>query len=510
MPYRDLMTEARLATGVKGVDEILGGGFPERRLYLLQGDPGTGKTTLALQFLLAGVAAGEPADYVTLSETAEELRGVARSHGWSLDGIELFDLDTGGDRVAPEAQQTVFQPAEVELQDLVRRLLAVVDRVRPVRLVLDSLSELRLVARDPLRYRRQLLAMKQAFVERHTTVLLLDDRTGYVLGPHTPGGDDMQLQSLAHGVVLLEQFWPVFGDARRRIRVLKMRGVRYRGGAHDLTIETGGVVVYPRLVAAEHRTDLEGEQASTGIPALDTLLGGGIHRGSSTLVTGPAGAGKTTLLAQFAAASVARGERAALFVFDEVLGTFVARARGLGIDLDAHLRSGALEVRQIDPGELAPGQFIHAVVEAVQRGARLVGIDSLNGYLNAALDERALQIQLHELFSYLAQRGVLTFTTVAQHGLFSEEARGPVDVSYLADNVLLLRYFEAGGRVRKALSVMKQRRGAHETTIREIGLGADGVHIGEPLAGFHGVLTGVPTYAGESGALMGNAAPTQA
>jgi circadian clock protein KaiC len=491
-------TELRVATGVAGLDEVLGGGLPEHRLYLVQGDPGTGKTTLALQFLLEGLRLGQPGVYITLSETGDELRQVARSHGWSLDGLTLFELSTDEERVAPDARYTLFHPAEVELQELVRKVLDVVDQAKPGRVAFDSLSELRLVARDPLRYRRQLLALKQFFTGKKATVLLVDDGTS--------GADDMQLQSLAHGVIYLDQFEPRFGETRRRLRVVKMRGVRFRGGTHDFTIETGGAVVYPRLVAAEHPRDAGTERASSGVPELDALLGGGVHRGTSTLLMGPSGCGKSAIVTQFAVAAAARGERAAIFTFDEVLPTLLDRSRGLGIDLRAHLQTGTLQVRQVDPGELAPGQFVHAVVRAVEQdGARIIAIDSLNGYLNAALDERSLQVQLHELLSYLAQKQIATLLTVGQQGFLGDNLKSSLEISYLADTVLLLRYFEAAGHVRKAVSVMKQRRGAHETAIRELLLGEGGVRIGEPLTDFHGVLTGAPTYVGAKEALLDHA-----
>ncbi|MFT3768070.1 MAG: gas vesicle protein GvpD [Minicystis sp.] len=454
-------TEPLVATGIEGFDHILGGGLPRNRFFLVQGDPGTGKTTLALQFLLEGARRGEAGVYITLSETNEELRAVAQSHGWSLDALTLFELGDYEGAISADEQYTLFHPSEVELNEVTGQLLAVIERVKPARVVFDSLSEVRLLARDPLRYRRQLLALKQFFIGRQATVLLLDDGTA--------GEKDLQLQSLAHGVISLEQFWPEFGESRHRMRVVKMRGVRFRGGYHDFTIETGGLVIYPRLVAAEHRGSENDEVTSTGVAELDALLGGGIHRGTSTVVLGPAGSGKSSITSQILCAAADRGERSALLIFDEVLPVMLARADGLGLPLRRHVEGGLVQARQIDPGELAPGQFTHAVVRAVERDrARIVVIDSLNGYLNATPDERSLNIQLHELFSFLAQRGVITLLTIAQHGLLGMRMESPVDVSYLADSVLLLRFFEARGEVHKAISVLKRRRGGHERAIREL------------------------------------------
>lgn len=490
-------TESRATTGIEGFDRVVGGGLPCHRLYLVQGEPGTGKTTLALQFLLEGVRRGEAAVYITLSETTEELGAVARSHGWSLDGLTLFELSQNESTSAPSEQYTLFHPSEVELNELTRKVLELIERARPTRVVFDSLSEMRLLARDPLRYRRHLLALKQFFVGRQATVLLLDNGTA--------GDADLQLQSLAHGVIHLEQFWPEFGEARRRLRVVKMRGVRFLGGYHDFTIETGGLAIYPRLVAAEHRAPSIDEVVSTGLPELDALLGGGVHRGTSTILLGPAGSGKSAIASQVVAAALARGERAAIFAFDEILPSMMARSEALGIPLGDHVARGALLVQQVDPGELAPGQFMHGVLRAVERDqARVVVIDSLNGYLHAMPDERSLSIQLHELFSYLAQQGVITLLTLAQHGFLGARMEAPVDVSYLADSVLLLRFFEAAGEVKKAISVVKKRRGPHERSIRELQIGPDVVRVGEPLRAFHGVLTGVPTYTGGQGGLLGD------
>jgi circadian clock protein KaiC len=476
----------RISTGTPGLDAILDGGLPARRLYLLQGSPGAGKTTLALQFLREGVAGGEPCLYVSLSESAEEVRAVAASHGWSLDGVAVHEaavVEGGGD------ENTLFQPSEIELGERMRGILAEVERLRPGRVVLDSCSELRLLAQSDLRYRRQILALKHELVGRGGTVLLIDNPL--------PGQPDVLLQSLAHGVITLDQLAPLFGATRRRLRVLKMRGIQYSEGYHDFVIRTEGVRVYPRLIAAEHRGPHAGEVALSGVAELDALLGGGIDRGTSTLVMGPSGAGKSALASLFAVAAAGRGERVAFFSFDESRSTTLARARALGMDLHRHLEAGTITIQQVDPAELSPGELTHAARDAVERrGARMVVIDSLNGYLNAMPEERFLTVQLHELLSYLGQKGVLTFLLVAQHGLVGGELESPADVSYLADTVLLLRYFEAQGAVRKAVSVMKKRTGAHEHTIRELLLSGDGIRVGPALAEFQGVLSGVPTYLG--------------
>ncbi|MFN2453146.1 MAG: ATPase domain-containing protein [Pyrinomonadaceae bacterium] len=476
----------RLATGIKGLDDILQGGFPANRVYLVEGEPGAGKTTLALQFLMEGVRLGEVGLYVSLSETKEELEASARSHGWSLDGINIHELVPAADALKPEAQYTIFHPSEIELSETTTAVLGEVERTNPKRVVFDSLSEMRLLAHDALRYRRQVLALKQYFIGRHCTVLLLDDKTSHA--------DDLQLQSIVHGVLSLEHLALEYGAERRRLRVIKLRGSRYRGGYHDFNIETGGVVAFPRLVAAEHRQDFAKGNATSDVPELDALLGGGLSRGSSTLIIGPAGCGKSTLGAQFASASASRGEKSAVFVFDEIVETFVGRAAGIGTDIEGYIDDGLITLKQIDPAELAPGEFAHKVLRAVDRdGARLVVIDSLNGYLHAMPEERFLTIQMHELLTFLNQRGVVTLLILAQHGFLGTMAT-PVDVSYLADTVLLLRYFEAEGAVHRAVSVIKKRSGAHENTIREMKITSEGIRVGEPLTRFRGVLTGVPSY----------------
>jgi circadian clock protein KaiC len=486
------------ATGIRGLDDILGGGLTPSRVYLVEGDPGSGKTTLALQYLLEGARRKEPGLYITLSETKAELSAVARSHGWSLDGLEVVELLASEDELEPDNQQTMFQPADVELGVTTRAILAEVERVKPRRVVIDSLSELRLLAQASLRYRRQVLALKQFFIGRECTVLLLDDKTSEV--------HDLQLQSIAHGVVSLEHLSPEYRAERRRLRVAKLRGQQFRGGYHDFNITTGGLEVFPRLVAAGH-AERGPRAALTGdVPELDALLGGGIDAGTSVLLVGPAGSGKSSVAANYARAAAARGGRAALYIFDERVETLLNRAAGLGLDLAPHVAAGTLTVQAVDPAELSPGEFAHLVRRAVDGAdghppAAVVVIDSLNGYLQSMPEERFLTAQLHELLTYMGHRGVVTFLVLAQHGLFGQ-MQAPVDTTYLADTVILFRYFEARGEVRQALSVVKKRSGRHERTIRELRLDG-GIRVGPPLVEFQGVLTGTPAYRGEGGSLMG-------
>jgi len=481
-------TLERTPTGTPGLDDVLRGGLIAHRLYLIEGDPGAGKTTLATQFLLDGRDRGEKCLYLTLSETKEELAAGAASHGWSLDGIEVVELGTEERDLSPEAHLTMYNPSEVELSETTRVVLEAVQRSSPSRVVFDSLSEMRLLAQSSLRYRRQILALKQFFIGRKCTVLLLDDGTAE--------GPDLQLQSIAHGVIQLQQSSPVYGPERRRLTVRKMRGSDFRGGNHDVLIAQEGLRVFPRLVSSEHAEVFPVEQIKSGVPRLDELLGGGPDRGTSTLLLGAAGTGKSSVAVQYAVAAASRGDHAVIFTFDERIETLRHRSRGLGIPLEDALESGAVNVIQVDPGQLSPGQFIHAVRMSVeQQGARVVVIDSLNSYLHAMPEERFLMVQMHDLLAYLGRRGVTTFLVVAQHGLM-ESQHSPVDTSYLADSVVLFRYFESDGYVHKAVSVMKKRSGAHETTIRELCLGSDGVKLSEPLDRLRGVLTGNPEERG--------------
>jgi len=484
-----------VATGIVGLDDILYGGLPANHLYLITGDPGTGKTTIAMQFLLEGIRRGEKCLYITLSESKRDLEEVARSHGWSIDKLPIFEMMAESDELNPEAQYTVFHPADVELADTVASVLRRADEMQPTRIVFDSLSELRMVARDPLRYRRQILGLKRHFAGRDCTVLLLDDRTA--------DGNDLQLQSIAHGVIMLQSQERDFGIKRRRLEVRKIRGARFREGYHDFNIHTGGVVVYPRLVAAEHKPKFERHLVLSGVPELDKLLGGGIDSGTSTLLMGPAGCGKSTIAARYAVSAADRGHHAAIFSFDESTGTLLKRCRGLGIDLEPHIDSGRVCIQQVDPAEMSAGEFISQVREAVeQRSAAVVVIDSLNGFINAMPGEQFLLLQLHEMLSYLNQLGVATFLTLAQSGFLGPQMVSPVDVSYLADTVLLFRYFEAAGNVRQALSVVKKRSGSHERSIRELDFHGGTIKVGEPLVGFEGILTGNPVFTGKKGELQ--------
>ena len=476
-------------TGITGLDEVLAGGLTPHRLYLLEGVPGSGKTTLALQFLLEGVRCGEPVLYVTLSETEEELKEVAATHGWSLEGVAIRELVASEESLRPDEQYTMFHPSEVELSETTRRILADVEKIKPKRIVFDSLSELRLLAGNPLRYRRQILALKQFFNGRNCTVLLLDDMTS--------SSQDLQVQSIAHGALRLEQLYPEYGSERRRLIVLKFRGVKFRGGYHDYIIKRGGIEIFPRLVASEQRSTPAAEKLASGVAEIDQLLGGGLDRGTSTLIVGAAGTGKSSLAVQFVAAAAARGQNSALFIFDESLNTLLHRAEGLGIDLRTHLAQGRVTLQQIDPAELSPGEFADAIRRAVEvKKAAIVVIDSLNGYLNAMPEERFLIIQLHEMLTYLGQLGVATLLIGAHQGLIGGQMITPVDASYLADAVILMRYFEAMGEVRQAISVVKKRSGAHERSIREFRLHQGGIAVGEPLREFRGVLTGIPIFEG--------------
>jgi circadian clock protein KaiC len=491
----DTYEPERISTGIAGLDDILGGGLPKGHLYLIEGDSGAGKTTLGLQFVLEAVRQGERALWITLSETERELLSTARSHGWSMRGVEVCNLTVSEAELQPDNQYSFFSPADVELSETTQAVLEAVERVSPTRVVFDPFSDMRLLARDPLLYRRQVLALREYFAAREITVLLLQEATRHAQM-------DPQAEGLVHGFLTMQQNAPEYGGQRRRLRVHKLRGVSFRDGYHDFKITTGGLVVFPRLVAAEHSVSFPKETLSSNIPALDALLGGGIKRGSSCLFLGPAGVGKSCLATQYALATVSRGRKAALFLFDETLQAFVDRGDGLGMDVSGHLERGQLKVRQVDPAEMSPGEFTQLVRDAVEEEqVELVVVDSLNGYLNAMSEERFLTVHLHELLTYLSQSGMLTLFTVGQHGFLGSGAQPPVDVSYLSDTVVLLRYFEAYGAVHRAVSVVKKRNGPHDPYIREMRIGPTGLEVGEVLEQFQGVLSGQPQYSGEASRL---------
>ncbi|HJR40853.1 MAG TPA: ATPase domain-containing protein [Gemmatimonadaceae bacterium] len=484
------------STGIPGLDSIIGGGFPRDHLYLIDGDPGTGKTTLALQFLLAGRDAGERGLYVTLSETTDELRSTAASHDWTLDDVDIFELSPAKEDT--DEVYTLFHPAEIELQQTVETVLDAVARHRPVRLVFDSLSEMRLLARDPLRFRRQILALKQFFVGRQCTVLLLDDRSG-------PAAErDHQPHSIAHGVIILEQIALDYGAERRRLQVGKLRGVAFHGGYHDFRIKKGGLSVYPRLLHTSIPVvEREATSLSSGSPELDSLLGGGLTKGTSMLIAGAAGTGKSTLCLQYAREVTRSGKRALYYLFDERVHTVRIRIEGLGLDMGRVIEEGRLRLRQVEPTEMSPGELALEVMTAVREDdVTLVMFDSVNGFLQAMPSERLLSMQIHELLSALANAGATTIMTLVQRGGFGAPIDEAAEVSYLADTVLLLRYFEHAGTVRQAISVVKKRSGMHERTIRECLVEAGGFHVGEPLRDFRGVLTGLPEYFGPGAPLM--------
>jgi len=478
-------TIARLDTGISGLNDILLGGLPAGQMYLVEGEPGAGKTTLAMQFIRAGMAQGEPGLYITLSEPRAELEASIRSHGWDPAEVPIAEFTPAEAGLSPEEQYTVFHPSEIELATTVQRLTEAIDQAKPARLVIDSLSELRLLASDAMRYRRQLLALKQFFSGRETTVLLLDDRT-------IADVNDAQLRSIAHGVLQLTKVPRSFGITRRQIEVLKLRASAYREGSHDYTIRYGGLVVYPRLVAAEHGSPSYGERVLSGVAELDAMFGGGIARGSATLLTGPTGVGKSTITMQYAYAAAQRGDRAIVYAFDEGLRIAIGRAESLGMDVSRQIHLGNLQMLQVDPAELSPGEFVWQIRRDVEeRDSRVVVIDSLNGFLNSMPGERDLILHLHELLAYLNQKGVITFLILTLQGMIGS-MHTDLDVSYLSDTVVLMRYFELNGEIRQVLSVLKQRVGKHEHALRELRLGSSGIEVGPPLVGFRGVLTGVP------------------
>ena len=486
-----LTNPVRCPMGVEGLDQVLDGGLPANRLYLIQGGPGVGKTTMAMQFLLEGVRAGESSLYITLSETKDEIENVARSHDWDLSGIHLYELSTIEEKIRGDSESTFFHPSEVELNRTTQALIDEVERVRPRRVVFDSLSEMRMLADTPLRYRRQILQLKQFFAGRQCTVLLLDDRTS--------GTHDLQLESIAHGVISLERESPEYGVSRQHLNVQKIRGSEFREGNHDLVLRKGGMVVFPRLVAGEHHREFPREDFPSGIAALDRLLGGGLGRGTSSMFMGPPGTGKSTLAIKFALTAAQRGEKTLFFIFDETVGTLTSRAAKLGMNLGPYIRDGLLVIEQVDPAEISPGEMAHRIRQAVaEENARVIVLDSINGYLNSMSVERHLSLQLHELLAYLNQQGVITIMVLAQQGLVGT-MQSTVDLTYLADTVVLLRYYEARGEVKQALSIIKKRSGNHERTIREMRVSASGIWLGEPLRDMQGILTGIPSFLNETG-----------
>jgi circadian clock protein KaiC len=486
MDQQNTETTRFLSTGVEGLDLILGGGLTGDRLFLIEGEPGTGKTTLALQFLHEGVRRGESVIYITLAETRVELEAVAQSHGWSMKGIHVEDIIPNENILHPEQQFTIFHPAEIEMGMTTQRILDAIEKYKPSRVVLDSLSELQLLAESPLRYRRQVLALKQYLSGKGCTTLFLDDRTAL--------SGDLQVRSVAHGVITLELINQDYGSERRRVRIVKYRGIAFRGGSHDYKIVTGGLQVFPRLVAADSRVCAERTQLSSGIAALDALTGGGLDEGTSTLISGPPGTGKSSLCAQYVNAATQRGEKAAMFLFEEATNNLMLRSAGLGLKLQEAIDKDLLLIQQIDPAEMSPGEFMQIVTNAATDGCRVIVIDSLNGYLKAMPDERFLTTHMHELLTYLGQRGVVTILVGVQPGVIGGSMSTTVDASYIADSVIMLRYFEARGKVRQAISVFKKRVGMHERTIRLFSMSSKGIAVGKVLTNFHGILTGVPTF----------------
>jgi circadian clock protein KaiC len=485
-----------IPTGIDGLDEVLKGGFARTGFYLVQGDPGSGKTTLALQYVRGRIKAGETCLYVSLTETRKDLERAATSHGWTLEGIHICDLSRTPANIRGDTQVSVFHPSETDLGETTQAVIAEVDQLNPTHVVFDGLAELRLMSGDALRYRRQLLSLKAYFEDKKITVLCLDDRT-FQMG-------EIQPESLVGGNIILERYLPEYGRARRRLFVTKVRGSEFREGYHDYDLLDGaGMVVHPRLVASDHHDRFSQEVSCSGVRNLDTMLGDGLSAGTTTLLLGPAGVGKSTVAMLYVTEALKRKQKAAVFVFDEVLGTMIERAEKLCIakpgGIRAFINEGLLHAQQVDPAEMSAGAFSYHVRRAVEKGARFVVIDSLNGYLNAMPEERNLTTHLHEMFSFLNQRGVTTIIVVAQHGMILGQQKnvGEFDVSYLADTVLLFRYFEADAEIRQALSVFKKRTGPHERTIRQLTISSTGVSVGEPLRGFSGIMTGVPEYRGD-------------
>lgn len=493
MNKREITTADRVSTGVEGLDFILKGGLPKNRLYLLQGHPGTGKTTIGLQFLLEGERNGEKGLYITLSESKEELLAVGSSHGWDLSNLNIHDLTVSGDSLLDDSRYTVFHPAEVELDETTKAVLSEVEKINPSLIVFDSLSEMRMLASEPIRFRRQILALKQYFIGKECTVILLDDRT--------TGYSDRQLESIAHGVITLEYVPSEYGKQRHSLRVVKMRGVNFQSGSHDFNIETGGITVFPRLGSSETEQKIHTGSVKSNLGDLEQLLGG-LDYGTSTILIGPAGIGKSTMGMMYAYAAAENGERSALYLFDESIQTLYKRTAALGLNIEKYVEQGLINLRQIQLAELTPGELAHLVSQDVEKNkTRLVVIDSVNGYLMSTPQERFLTMQFHEMLSYLNRKGVVSILVVGQYGLIGN-MQSPIDMSYLADTVVLLRYFEAGGEVRQAISVLKKRTGKHERNIREFRIGKGGIQLGQPLSDFHGVLTGVPVYKGKGEDLM--------
>jgi circadian clock protein KaiC len=484
-------SENKLKTGVSGLDEILGGGLPKNQLFLVQGKPGTGKTTLALQFLLEGARQNKKTLYITFSETHIELENVATSHGWDLSQIEILELSTISAETSRQTRNTLFNPSEIELSKIISLLLTKIKEVKPERLVFDSVSELRLLAETSLRYRRQMLAFKEFFITNKSTVLFLDDLT-------TEAGD-VHVQSIVHGVLLLEKFRASYGVERRSFHIVKLRGVAFRGGTHDYLIERGGLRMFPRLVASEHYSHYKPKVFSSGVPALDKLLGGGLDRGTSNLVLGPAGTGKSTLTLKFAVSACERGGRVAIYSFEESIANLVFRGESLGLEVKTHLKSGNLSIRKIDPAELTPGQFAALLLEnTTGKKVDIVVVDSLNGYVHAMPEQQFLMLQLHELLAYLGNQGVVTILVLAQAGIMGQ-MHSPLDLTYLADTVVMTRFFEAFGEMKKAIAVVKKRTGRHEKSLRELRITYGGIEVGEVLKDFRGIFSGIPTFLGDFG-----------